>query len=210
MIQYSHICDKIDFHVENKSPSARSKLWHCHEPSTDPSHHSPATCQAPLLRLANPRTPPPEAPLKQLQSSAAFYSQSHSINHQTSFIMSAAFQKAAEDSKKLVAKPSNDELLELYGSLHTQPLPELYSASCQHLRIRQQHWICATQRADIWTYLGLYKVGNAEDISAAPAPGMFDMKARPPSPLRDSSPLSTTASIIANYTGGDAIAIPIP
>lgn len=30
--------------------------------------------------------------------------------------MSAAFQKAAEDSKKLTAKPSNDELLELYGS----------------------------------------------------------------------------------------------
>ncbi|KAM3537717.1 hypothetical protein ARSEF1564_009363, partial [Beauveria bassiana] len=50
--------------------------------------------------------------------------------------MSAAFKKAAEDSKKLLAKPSNDELLELYG---------------------------------------LYKVGNAEDISSAPAPGMFDM-----------------------------------
>ncbi|KAF1737636.1 Acyl-CoA-binding protein [Beauveria bassiana] len=47
--------------------------------------------------------------------------------------MSAAFKKAAEDSKKLLAKPSNDELLELYG---------------------------------------LYKVGNAEDISSAPAPGM--------------------------------------
>ncbi|KAM3470410.1 hypothetical protein MY8738_009757, partial [Beauveria namnaoensis] len=46
--------------------------------------------------------------------------------------MSAAFKKAAEDSKKLLAKPSNDELLELYG---------------------------------------LYKVGNAEDISSAPAPG---------------------------------------
>ncbi|KAM3518715.1 hypothetical protein NHJ13051_007988 [Beauveria bassiana] len=55
--------------------------------------------------------------------------------------MSAAFKKAAEDSKKLLAKPSNDELLELYG---------------------------------------LYKVGNAEDISSAPAPGMFDMKASPP------------------------------
>ncbi|KAM3456092.1 hypothetical protein MY3296_001961 [Beauveria thailandica] len=53
--------------------------------------------------------------------------------------MSAAFKKAAEDSKKLIAKPSNDELLELYG---------------------------------------LYKVGNAEDISSAPAPGMFDMKGK--------------------------------
>ncbi|TQV96136.1 Acyl-CoA-binding protein, ACBP [Cordyceps javanica] len=68
--------------------------------------------------------------------------------------MSAAFQKAAEDSKKLLAKPSNDELLELYG---------------------------------------LYKVGNAEDISSAPAPGMFDMKASlretpPPPPSSSSSP----------------------
>ncbi|KAM3501355.1 hypothetical protein MY10362_005622 [Beauveria mimosiformis] len=53
--------------------------------------------------------------------------------------MSAAFKKAAEDSKKLVEKPSNDDLLELYG---------------------------------------LYKVGNGEDISSAPAPGMFDMKGK--------------------------------
>ncbi|KAL2114307.1 hypothetical protein VUR80DRAFT_9529 [Thermomyces stellatus] len=53
--------------------------------------------------------------------------------------MSAAFQKAAEDSKKLTSKPSNDELLELYG---------------------------------------LYKVGNNEDISKAPAPGMFDLKGK--------------------------------
>ncbi|KAM3551563.1 hypothetical protein ARSEF4850_007808 [Beauveria asiatica] len=64
--------------------------------------------------------------------------------------MSAAFKKAAEDSKKLLAKPSNDELLELYG---------------------------------------LYKVGNAEDISSAPAPGMFDMKASPiPPPVLATRP----------------------
>lgn len=30
--------------------------------------------------------------------------------------MSAAFQKAAEESKKLKTTPSNDELLELYGA----------------------------------------------------------------------------------------------
>lgn len=35
--------------------------------------------------------------------------------------MSAAFQKAAEDSKKLTAKPSNDELLELYGASPSSP-----------------------------------------------------------------------------------------
>lgn len=33
--------------------------------------------------------------------------------------MSAAFTQAAEDSKKLLAKPSNDELLELYGTSYT-------------------------------------------------------------------------------------------
>lgn len=43
--------------------------------------------------------------------------------------MSAAFQKAAEDSKKLTAKPSNDELLELYGSVDPL-LPPLLSATC--------------------------------------------------------------------------------
>ncbi|EJP65717.1 acyl CoA binding protein [Beauveria bassiana ARSEF 2860] len=35
--------------------------------------------------------------------------------------MSAAFKKAAEDSKKLLAKPSNDELLELYGPFLSTP-----------------------------------------------------------------------------------------
>lgn len=35
--------------------------------------------------------------------------------------MSAAFTTAAEDSKKLLAKPSNDELLELYGTFVPYP-----------------------------------------------------------------------------------------
>ncbi|KAI0132464.1 putative fatty acid binding protein [Xylariales sp. AK1849] len=52
---------------------------------------------------------------------------------------SEAFQKAVADSKKLTSKPSNDDLLELYG---------------------------------------LYKVGNGEDISKSPAPGMFDLKGK--------------------------------
>ncbi|KAL6862685.1 acyl-CoA-binding protein (ACBP)/diazepam binding inhibitor (DBI)/endozepine (EP) [Amphichorda felina] len=51
---------------------------------------------------------------------------------------SAAFKTAVEDSKKLVSKPNNDELLRLYA---------------------------------------LYKIANAEDITKAPAPGMFDLKA---------------------------------
>ncbi|KIW33007.1 uncharacterized protein PV07_04511 [Cladophialophora immunda] len=52
---------------------------------------------------------------------------------------SAAFQKAAEESRQLKAKPSNEELLELYA---------------------------------------LFKVANGEDISKAPAPGMFDLKGK--------------------------------
>ena len=34
---------------------------------------------------------------------------------------SEAFQKAVVDSKKLVSKPSNDELLELYGASSSIP-----------------------------------------------------------------------------------------
>ncbi|EXJ57906.1 diazepam-binding inhibitor (GABA receptor modulator, acyl-CoA-binding protein) [Cladophialophora yegresii CBS 114405] len=52
---------------------------------------------------------------------------------------SAAFKKAADESRQLKAKPSNDELLELYA---------------------------------------LFKVANGEDISKAPAPGMFDLKGK--------------------------------
>ncbi|KAG9247034.1 acyl CoA binding protein [Calycina marina] len=50
-----------------------------------------------------------------------------------------SFETAITDSKKLTAKPSNDELLELYA---------------------------------------LYKVGSKEDITKAPAPGMFDLKGK--------------------------------
>ncbi|PKS09118.1 hypothetical protein jhhlp_003732 [Lomentospora prolificans] len=63
---------------------------------------------------------------------------SHSSNLST-MASNAAFQKAAEESKQLTSKPSNDELLELYA---------------------------------------LYKVGNGEDISKAPSPGMFDLKGK--------------------------------
>jgi len=52
---------------------------------------------------------------------------------------SAAFEKAASESRQLKAKPGNDELLEMYS---------------------------------------LFKVANGEDISKAPAPGMFDLKGK--------------------------------
>ena len=51
----------------------------------------------------------------------------------------STFAQAAEDSKKLTSKPTNEELLELYA---------------------------------------LYKVGNSEDFSKAPTPGMFDLKGK--------------------------------
>ncbi|KAK3293992.1 acyl CoA binding protein-domain-containing protein [Chaetomium fimeti] len=52
---------------------------------------------------------------------------------------SPAFKKAAEESKQLTSKPSNEDLLEIYA---------------------------------------LYKVGTGENIEAAPAPGMFDLKGK--------------------------------
>lgn len=43
---------------------------------------------------------------------------------------SDAFKKAVVDSKKLTAKPSNDELLDLYGRfLHHHPFPLFPSLS---------------------------------------------------------------------------------
>lgn len=38
---------------------------------------------------------------------------------------SDAFKQAVIDSKKLTAKPNNDELLELYGMIHTDSTPSL-------------------------------------------------------------------------------------
>ncbi|KIV89563.1 hypothetical protein PV10_06953 [Exophiala mesophila] len=52
---------------------------------------------------------------------------------------SAKFTQAANESRQLKAKPSNDELLELYA---------------------------------------LFKIANGEDITKAPAPGVFDLKGK--------------------------------
>lgn len=77
------------------------------------------------------------------------------------------FDKAVADSKKLTSKPSNDELLSLYGTSswplhpwHTDgpPLPP---------------------RGMFITYVtALFKVANGEDFDSAPTPGMFDLKVR--------------------------------
>lgn len=76
---------------------------------------------------------------------------------------SEAFKTAVVDSKKLTAKPSNDQLLELYGSHSpTSPLP-LPSVSLLLTRTRPT---------------GLFKVGCGEDFSTVTAPGAFDFKVR--------------------------------
>ncbi|PNY23747.1 Acyl-CoA-binding protein 1 [Tolypocladium capitatum] len=67
---------------------------------------------------------------------------------------SEPFKKAVTDSKKLTSKPSNEDLLELYGT-PAHRIPEALAPA-------------------------LYKIGTGEDIDKAPAPGMFDLKARSP------------------------------
>lgn len=52
--------------------------------------------------------------------------------------MSEAFKQAVIDSKKLTAKPSNDELLELYGTSRpkSHPLPShMISTALQEVSI---------------------------------------------------------------------------
>jgi acyl-CoA-binding protein len=70
-----------------------------------------------------------------------------------------SFEKAIADSKKLTSKPSNEELLDLYGT----PGPG-------HPATPGDHPTDSTP--------ALFKIANGEDISAAPAPGMFDLKVR--------------------------------
>ncbi|KAG9259092.1 putative acyl-CoA-binding protein like protein [Emericellopsis atlantica] len=77
----------------------------------------------------------------------------------------SAFDTAVADSKKLTSKPGNEDLLKLYGkSLHDQPL---YTGAR-----------CGRQTVTNMTIAALFKVANGEDISKAPAPGMFDLKGK--------------------------------
>jgi diazepam-binding inhibitor (GABA receptor modulating acyl-CoA-binding protein) len=77
---------------------------------------------------------------------------------------SDAFKKAVTDSKKLTSKPSNDDLLQLYGG----------HAPCSSSPIR----FCCILTDDYFT--ALYKIATGEDVSKAPTPGMFDLKVRVP------------------------------
>ena len=102
-------------------------------------------------------------------------SRSSNSNHQP--IMSGqseAFQTAVVDSKKLTAKPSNDELLELYGTSSHVSFPHSPSL------------LIPTYVNALFSFAllaALYKVAIGEDFSKATQPGMFDLKARlSPSP----------------------------
>ena len=83
---------------------------------------------------------------------------------------SAAFQTAIADSKKLTSKPSNDELLDLYGASSRSYSRAAAAAMVAH----RDHWRCLTSLLPP----ALFKVGTGEDFAAASQPGMFDLKVR--------------------------------
>ncbi len=101
-------------------------------------------------------------------------------------VQSEAFKKAVEDSKKLTSKPSNDELLELYGESRTprsirgkssprgRKTTQSEENTLYHLRA------CADQHPSSTPGAALFKVATGEDITKSPAPGMFDLKVRRP------------------------------
>lgn len=88
-----------------------------------------------------------------------------------------SFEKAIADSKKLTSKPSNEELLDLYGA---------------NLKAWQSY-----PEHPIDNSAALFKIANGEDISKAPAPGMFDLKVRSDSlgPLAPPPMLSLVARV---------------
>ena len=94
---------------------------------------------------------------------------------------SEAFKTATEDSKKLITKPSNDELLELYGNSAPQP-PSLPLS----IIILAELLLLLTQNL-----AALFKIASGEDISKAPSPGMFDLKASPNTPILPQAPRAT-------------------
>ncbi|KAL1858898.1 hypothetical protein Daus18300_009767 [Diaporthe australafricana] len=77
--------------------------------------------------------------------------------------MSSGFDKAIADSKKLTSKPSNEELLELYGT----------STGANHGSGTILPLVLSPDNS-----AALFKIANGEDIASAPAPGMFDLKGK--------------------------------
>lgn len=84
------------------------------------------------------------------------------------------FDKAVADSKKLTAKPSNDELLELYGTLNQPLLPPFLQEHTAFLAAVYR----GTANIRYSRAIALFKVANGEDFASAPTPGMFDLKVK--------------------------------
>ncbi|KAI6785293.1 uncharacterized protein J7T54_006935 [Emericellopsis cladophorae] len=77
------------------------------------------------------------------------------------------FDTAVADSKKLTSKPGNEDLLKLYGkSFHAPTIALDTGAPCRRQTVTNMN------------IAALFKVANGEDISKAPAPGMFDLKGK--------------------------------
>lgn len=105
-----------------RSPALHSKLepprptsdgsW-CHFCHANPT---PRHLQLPLSPAILHCPPPPSLIFPPTSTKIKHSESKPNPNTQTEIIMSAAFQKAAEESKKLKTTPSNDELLELYGA----------------------------------------------------------------------------------------------
>jgi len=66
------------------------------------------------------------------------------------------FDRAVEDSRKLKAKPSDNELLE----------------------VRSEHFLLYAILTLSSQLYGLFKVGSGENIADSEAPGTFDFKVR--------------------------------
>ncbi|RWA09537.1 hypothetical protein EKO27_g5559 [Xylaria grammica] len=95
-----------------------------------------------------------------------------SAKEKAAFAANPAFEKAAErESKQLLKKPDNTELLDLYGS---SSLPNLTGPFLRNLLVGE-HTPTTTP-----VYYSLYKVGCGEDVTeyqkGPKAPGMFDLK----------------------------------
>ena len=89
----------------------------------------------------------------------------------------AAFKKAVEDSRKLKAKPNNDELLEVRTLTGLSVLIILsYSVLLQSSQSKVAHMLMID-----WVNIQLYanyKQGTGEDFSKATQPGTFAFQVR--------------------------------
>ena len=167
----NHDLPKVAF---NKPPCGARKLIVASRPTLTSfqSNPDPDVTWPRSLTFPSPSFSTLESPNKSStttttnQNHRSFSPRHHAINSLTM----SAFDTAVADSKKLTSKPGNEELLKLYGKsfLHAHTIA-LYRGTR-----------CGRQTVTNMSLTALFKVANGEDISKAPAPGMFDLKVRPP------------------------------